>query len=49
MTWAIAEISLHLSNYIGGRPRRQEVEPPVRVCGKLAPDTCGIKIMLGKD
>jgi len=45
--YPIAEISLHPSNYIGGGPRGQGVEPPVRVCGKLAPDTCGIKIRLG--
>jgi hypothetical protein len=44
---AIAEISLHPSNYIGGGPRDQGVELPVGVSGKLAPGTCGIKIRLG--
>ena len=41
---AIAEISLHPSNYIGGGPSGQGVELPVRVCGKLAPESGGIKI-----
>jgi len=44
---AIAEISLHPSNYIGGGPRGQGVEPPIRACGKLAPGTCSIIIKLG--
>jgi len=35
------------SNYIGGGPRDQGVESPVRACKNLAPDTCGIKIRLG--
>jgi len=43
----VAEISLHPSNYIGGGPRGQRVEPPVSACKNLAPDTCGIKIRLG--
>jgi len=44
---AIAEISLHPSNYIGGGPRGQGVEPPVRVSEKLAQGSCCIKIRLG--
>jgi len=45
-SFLIEEISLHPSNYIWGRPRHQVVEPLVRVSGKLAPGTCGIKIKL---
>jgi len=33
---------LHTSNYIEGGPRGLGVEPPVRVCGKLAPGTLPI-------
>ena len=44
---AIAEISFHPSNNIGGGPRGQGVEPPVSTGKNLAPDTCGIKIRLG--
>jgi len=39
--------ALHPSNYIGCVPKGQRVEPPVRACKNLAPDTCGIKIRLG--